>query len=172
MANTYTLISSVTVGSGGASSIDFTSIPSTYTDLCVVLSTRLTSTGGATDTTWLNSINSNTSSFTDRVLRGDGSSASSFVPSETPLYIGQSPTASGTANTFASHSVYIPNYTSSNQKSISVDSIQENNLSTAYMGFTAGLWAQTSAITSLSFTTNSGNFAQYSTAYLYGISNA
>jgi len=172
MANTYVLISPVTVGAGGASSIEFTSIPQTYTDLCVVLSTRLTSTGGAQDTTWLNSINGNTSSFKDKVLRGDGSSASIFVPSETPLYIGQSPTASGTANTFASHFVYIPNYTSSNQKSISIDSVQENNSSTAYLGFTTGLWTQTSAITSLSFTTNSGNFAQYSTAYLYGISNA
>ena len=34
------LISSVTVGSGGASSIDFTSIPQTYTDLVVRWSTR------------------------------------------------------------------------------------------------------------------------------------
>ena len=40
MATTFTKIASVTVGSGGASSIDFTSIPSTYTDLCVKLSTR------------------------------------------------------------------------------------------------------------------------------------
>lgn len=171
MAN-MTLINKVTVGAGGAASIDFTSIPQTYTDLRIVLSTRFTSTGGANDTIWLNSINGNTSSFTDRVLRGDGSSASSFVPSETPLYIGQSPTASGTANTFASHSVYIANYTSSNQKSISVDSVQENNQTTAYMGFTAGVWTQTSAITSLSFTTNSGNFAEYSTAYLYGVESA
>ena len=39
---TYTLISSVTVGAGGASSIDFTSIPSTYTDLLVKISARST----------------------------------------------------------------------------------------------------------------------------------
>ena len=48
MANTYTLISSVTVGSGGASSIDFTSIPATYTDLCLVWSGR--SAGSDVDT--------------------------------------------------------------------------------------------------------------------------
>ena len=40
MADTYTLISSVTVGAGGASSIDFTSIPATYTDLLVKFSLR------------------------------------------------------------------------------------------------------------------------------------
>ena len=33
MANTYTLIASLTVGSGGAANIEFTSIPATYTDL-------------------------------------------------------------------------------------------------------------------------------------------
>ena len=46
MANTFQLISSTTVGAGGASSIDFTSIPSTYTDLVIKWSGRLTSTGG------------------------------------------------------------------------------------------------------------------------------
>jgi hypothetical protein len=40
MAITYTLISSVTVGAGGAASMSFTSIPSTYTDLVVFCSGR------------------------------------------------------------------------------------------------------------------------------------
>jgi hypothetical protein len=35
MANTFELIASSTVGSGGAANIDFTSIPATYTDLCL-----------------------------------------------------------------------------------------------------------------------------------------
>jgi hypothetical protein len=33
MATTYEIIASVTVGSGGAADIEFTSIPATYTDL-------------------------------------------------------------------------------------------------------------------------------------------
>ena len=46
MANTYVLIASSTIGSGGGSSFDFTSIPSTYTDLLVKYSCRQnTSTG-------------------------------------------------------------------------------------------------------------------------------
>ena len=40
MATTYTLISSVTVGSGGAASIEFTSIPADYTDLLLKVSMR------------------------------------------------------------------------------------------------------------------------------------
>jgi hypothetical protein len=170
---TFTLINSVTVGSGGAASIDFTSIPATYTDLQVILSTRLTSTGGANDTTWLNSVNGNTSSFADLVIRADGSSVTGFVPSETPLYVGQSPTGSALSNTFASHMVYIPDYTNTSyNKSIGIYSAQENNNTGTYWGATAGTWSQTAAISSLSFTPNSGNFAQYSSAYLYGISNA
>ena len=146
---TFTLINSVTVGSGGAASIDFTSIPATYTDLQVILSTRLTSTGGAQDTTWLNSINSNTSSFGDLVIRGDGSSIASFSPSETPYYVGQSPTGSALSSTFASHIVYIPDYTNTSyNKNIGVYSAQENNTTTAAMGATSGTWSQTSAITS------------------------
>ena len=39
-SNTFTLIASSTVGAGGASSIDFTSIPSTFTDLCLEASLR------------------------------------------------------------------------------------------------------------------------------------
>jgi len=171
MPSAYTFISSVTVGSGGAATIDFTSIPATYTDLLFNLSTRQ-SPASAQDTTFIYSINGVTNAFTDKVLRGDGSTASSFVPSETPLYIGQSPCATATANTFASHLIYIPNYLSSNNKSIGIDSVQENNIAAAYMGFTSGIWANSSAITSISFTPNTGTFVQYSTAYLYGISNA
>jgi hypothetical protein len=168
MAQVYVPIQTVTVGSGGSASIEFTNIPQTYTDLCVLLSTRQ-SPASTQDTTWIKDINGVTGSFTDRVLRGDGAGASSFVPSETPLYIGQSPCANATANTFADHCVYIPNYTSSNNKSISIDSVQETNAATAYMGFTAGLWSNTSAITSIKFEPNSGTFVQYSTATLYGI---
>jgi hypothetical protein len=168
MPTSMTAIATVTVGAGGASSIDFTSIPATYNDLIVYLSSRQSPSSNQ-DTTWLNAINGSTSSFTDRVIRGDGSSGSSFVPSETPLYIGQSPCATATAGTFANHLIYFPNYISSNNKAIFVDTVQENNATTAYLGFTTGLWANTSVISSLSFTPNTGTFVQYTTATLFGL---
>jgi hypothetical protein len=169
MPTSMTAIATVTVGAGGASSIDFTSIPATYNDLIVYLSSRQSPSSNQ-DTTWLNSINGSTSGFTDRVLRGDGASLSSFVPSESPLYIGQSPCATATASTFANHLIYFPNYISSNNKAIMVDSVQENNSTTAYAGLTAGLWANTAVISSLSFTPNTGTFVQYTTATLFGLS--
>ena len=45
MATTYSLISSVTVGSGSAATIGFTSIPATYTDLLLSYSARIDQTG-------------------------------------------------------------------------------------------------------------------------------
>jgi len=78
------------------------------------------------------------------------------------------PNATYTANTFASAEIYIPNYTSSNYKSLSVDFVGENNATTSYQYFTAGLFSNTSAITSLVID-GTDNFVQYSTATLYGI---
>jgi hypothetical protein len=45
MANTFELITSSTVGSGGAASITFTAIPQTYTDLKILYSTRNSGSG-------------------------------------------------------------------------------------------------------------------------------
>jgi hypothetical protein len=163
---TYTLISSVTVGSGGASTIDFTSIPSTYTDLLVSTSLRITAAGGGTNITF----NSNTSNYTNRYIQGDGTSATSGNNfqrfSEVPNY------STYTSSTFSNSQIYIPNYTSSNNKSYSSDTANENNATQAYMYLIAGLWSNTSAITSIQLSPSSGDFVQYSTAYLYGISNA
>ena len=163
---TYQLISLVTVGSGGAATIDFTSIPSTYTDLLVSTSLRTTGTGGYTAITF----NSNTSNYTNRWLQGDGAAATSGNNTgrfaEVPDY------STYTASTFSNSQIYIPNYTSSNNKSYSSDTVNENNATTAYMYLIAGLWSNSSAITSIQLSPSSGNFVQYSTAYLYGISNA
>ena len=169
MATTYTLISSVTVGSGGASTMDFTSIPSTYTDLCVKVSARGT---GSYDEMYVGiSFNGSTSNLTSRVLYGSGASAGSF--SDTKIY-GPVSANNTTANTFGSWECYVPNYAGSTNKSVSLDSVAETNGTSIDSYLTAGLWSNTAAITSISlydaFTLN--NFAQYSTAYLYGISNA
>ena len=171
MANTMTLISSVTVGSGGAASIDFTSIPSTYTDLCVLGSIRLSGNGS----TGLR-INSDTgNNYQLKNLRGTGSSALSGggTLSDIPFTVCQ---ATDTANTFGNFSIYIPNYAGSTQKSISVDAVSENNATAATASLSAGLWTGTSAITALSLSYDhsgpSATVLQYSTAYLYGVKNA
>ena len=176
MPNTFIKIASVTVGSGGASSIDFTSIPSTYTDLCLKLSTRTNNTGVRVR------FNSDSAAnYSWRRLDGNGSGAFSNnnttygSPYNTFLYFSMQNFTTDTADTFSNGEMYVPNYTSSNQKSASLDSVAENNAATAYMAMQSGLWTGTAAITSIALTpdtSTSPSFAQYSTATLYGIKNS
>jgi len=164
---TFTQIgSAVTIGAGGAASIEFTSIPNTYTDLCLFISTR--SAGGSSDV----AITFNTSggTYSQKRLTGNGSTAISEGGTNTPF---RNNSSGDTASTFANSVAYIPNYAGSTQKSFSVDSVNENNATTARAQLTAGLWDQTAAITKITLTIpGSENFTQYSTAYLYGVSNA
>jgi hypothetical protein len=160
-------ISTVTVGSGGAGTIDFTNIPQIYTDLVLKASVRGDSTGAAF--TAIRLLPNNTSSNgSTKWLRGNGSAASSDSDT-TGIYSGEADTAAATASTFANIEWYIPNYGSSNNKSFSVDSVHENNATTAYAHLVAGLWSNTSPISSLILDLASGSFVQYSTATLYGI---
>lgn len=169
MAATFTKIATVTVGSGGASSIAFSSIPSTYTDLCIKMSARFNSSNTLVKITY----NSNTSSYTRRQLVGENSSASSYNASD--AFVAYIDGTDQTASTFSNTELYIPNYNSSNYKSSSIDTVKENNASTAWVvAMNVNLWSNTSAITSISLSDLSGtaSFVQYSTATLYGISNS
>ena len=172
MATTYTLISSVTVGSGGAADIEFTSIPATYTDLVVLTSLRGTT--SAVSVSGQLRFNSSTSGYGLKYLQGSGSAASSgdFSATTSLIYLGDIPAATGTTSTFANVLVYVPNYAGSNNKSISVDGVEERNNAAAYATLVAAKWDNASAITSVKLYPSSGNWVQYSTAYLYGISNA
>jgi hypothetical protein len=169
MPTTFTKIASVTVGSGGSSSIDFTSIPSTYTDLVIKLSARSASTSNF-DNPRL-TINGSSSTFSRRILYAESGSVGSESASD--RLIGAVPAANATSNTFGSLDFYLPNYAGSSNKSYSADSVTENNSTTQASWLLAGLWSTTSAITSITLSLGSAlNFVQYSTATLYGIKNS
>ena len=168
MPDTFIKIASVTVGSGGASSIDFTSIPSTYTDLCVKLSGRTNAASTVVDYIEIRP-NGATTSITSRRIQGNGSAASSSNYAAMYLPVAGS---TATSNTFGNAEIYIPNYAGSNFKSFSYDAVQETNATAAYAELWAGLWSSASAITSLIIGNSGANFVQYSTATLYGIKNS
>ena len=151
--------------------ITFSAIPATYTDLCIVVSAR-SSVGGNEDGVWISQINGSGSNLTNKWLRGSGSSVLSSDSALYGIYVGQVNGATATANSFGNFSIYITDYASANYKSISIDGAQERNATESYMGFTSGLWSNSAAITSITLDTQVGDFVQYSTAYLYGVSNA
>jgi hypothetical protein len=168
MPANYVLLEKITVGAAGASEISFTGIPQTgYTDLLIKISARTTV--ASNFSTGVMYINTNTSNGSWRNLAGDGSSAFSTNASGyiDGMYF---PAASSTSSTFGNAEVYIPNYTSSSFKSISVDGVNENNATQAYSNMRAILWSSTAAITSWGINAGSGaNFAAGSTFYLYGV---
>jgi hypothetical protein len=169
MPTTMQLIAKQTVGSAGAASVTFSSIPQTYTDLQIVATVR-TNRSGQTDDDVIIKPNNSTSSATSRLLLGDGSSAASYTG--TQIYMAAKG-ATATANTFSNCEVYVPNYAGSTFKSFSADLTAENNTTGTNMQLSAQLWSDTSAITSLVFVPAYGTaFSEFTEFTLYGISNS
>jgi hypothetical protein len=164
---TYTQIgSAVVVGSGGAATIDFNSIPATYTDLLIKVSAR----SDQVNVVRSFNVKPNGTNITARRLGAEGNPFAVYSDTTVSLYI---PGTDATANTFGNTEIYIPNYTSSTtNKSLSIDASSENNATSAGLSFTAGLYSSITAITSVSLSINLGLFTEHSTAYLYGVSNA
>lgn len=172
---TMTKLATVTVGSGGSSSIDFTNIPQTYTDLKVVWSCRVSDNESLHYGPIFVTVNNNTDSIYDnRRLNAYGTTVQSYSnTSQTNDYLAVAG-SSATSSTFNNGEFYFPNYTSGNYKSFSFDSVIETNNSTNnLLTFYAGLITTTSAITSIKFIPNtSQTIVEHSTITLYGIRNA
>ena len=158
---TMTLIETITVGSGGATSIEFTGIADDAKDLVLLLSLR-----NSVDSPSATLAFNTGGSYTRKRLLGNGSEESS----DSATVDLQSNTSVSTANTFSNSSLYVSNYAILGAKSYLVDSVNENNATLANQAIIAGSWTGTAAITSLELTPSSGYFVQHSSASLYLIS--
>lgn len=170
MAVTFDKITTVTVGSSGSSTISFTSIPSTYTDLCLLGSMRGDAAYNYTDVKV--EFNGVTTGYSRITLYGDGTSVGSG--SDSTARFTSTNLATSTSSTFSNIYLYIPNYTSSNYKAISSDTSVENNSASNNLNMAvSGLWSNTASISSITLTPlTGGNFVQYSVVTLYGISKS
>ena len=146
------------------SSITFSSIPQTCTDLLCVVSDRST----VNDAALYLQFNSSTTSYSICRLLGTGSGGG-ITQTFSERIAGFAQNTNYTTSTFANTAIYIPNYKTSNQKSWSADSVTENNATGSYAGIISGVWTGTDAITSLTISVNGGSLVQYSSATLYGI---
>lgn len=152
--------------------VTFSSIPSGYTDLKLVISSRRLTDSANNDGIGLRFNGLSTGIYSVRNIKGDGSSASSAsAASVSAIYgYGSNNPAGATASTFSNADIYIPNYTSSNAKSVSIDGVTENNATAANATLTAGLSTDTAAITSITIIAlSSGTIATNSTFTLYGV---
>jgi hypothetical protein len=172
MANTYVKIATATAPLLGSANFQFTSIPSTYTDLKIVASVRESAATNAGDVVGYMRFNADTgtTNYSSRFVYGDGTAAASLTNSGGAFEICLS---ANTASTFANSEIYIPNYAGSTAKSWSSDMVTENNATAAFAALYASLWTGTAAITTITLSPRSTlSFAQYSTATLYGISKS
>jgi hypothetical protein len=176
MANTYELISAVTVGAAKAAYIEFTSIPSTYTDLKLVCSLRDDRTDtSATDTTITYNGAASGGNYDVTILIYQDNIVNSYAGTNSNYISGiYENSGLATSNIFSSFEHYIPNYAGSANKCSSTDGVAANNSNSIYFGLNGGLRRSTAAITSVRVTPYYGvlNYVQYSTAYLYGIKNS
>lgn len=168
---TFKKIQTIEVGAGGSASIDFTSIPSTYTDLVIHLSGRTNRTVYEADGTVIRFNGDNTSgNYSGKRVYGQGSGTPS---SDNGYGMPFNNGANSTASVFGSTSIYIPNYAGTSIKAFGVDGSSENNATTVFQGLGTGKWSGTSAITNISLSPEAGSlFVQYSSATLYGLKNS
>ena len=166
---TMTLIETQTLATA-TSAIEFTSIPQDGTDLLLVFSCRANQAATYVDTGVR--INGDTGiNYLRRLLYGLGS-GSGATASDTQPYIGwaYSTGTASTSNTFGSSQIYLPNYTSSASKSVSIDAVSENNATEAIQALTSARWTGTAAITTLRIFVPTGeNLLTGSMASLYKI---
>jgi hypothetical protein len=163
MPNNMILLETIAL-TQSAASVTFDNLPTSgYTDLKIVVSAR-TDYAGNTANLYLKP-NGATTNLSQRELYGTGSAAASTTDTHLGLPVVG---ATATASTFGNYEAYIPNYRSSNNKSISFDAVTENNATAVLTMLSAGLWSSSSTITSIVFSAD-GNLIAGSTFSLYGI---
>lgn len=168
----YYQIATVTVGAGGSSSIDFTSIPSTYKHLQIRYIGR-SNTADTNDNVSMR-FNSDTSANYDRhyVYAGGASISVGANINQTYIVISSLSAANAASSIFAGGIIDILDYTSTNKnKTVRALSGDDRNGS-GDIQFYSGLWFKTpEAITSITLLANNGssNFVQYSSFALYGV---
>jgi hypothetical protein len=160
--SSYESIATVTVGSGGSSSIDFTSIPSGYKHLQV---RALFKTG---DQIWGRFNGDTGSNYSAHSLFTDGGgSVSALSSQQTYMYFAY--TGYSSPNAWGSMVYDILDYGSTSKFKTARTLLGYDNNGSGAIFFTSGNWRSTSAITTVTIYPNTGTFAEYSQFALYGI---
>ena len=169
-------IATVTVGAGGASSIEFVDIPQTFAHLQVRWIGQSNRGTYATDNLWVRLNTDSGSNYAHHELRGDGASAGSFgYASQTKQYVSGVIGTTQQANSFGAGVIDILDYTStSKNKTIRVFAGKDNNGTYAgvggYVQVASGLYFATpAAVSTVTLIAEYGNWQQFSTFALYGI---
>jgi hypothetical protein len=168
--SSYESIATVTVGAGGASSVAFTGIPSTYTHLQLRALVRASNTNSPGDYIYFLFNNNATANGSYHILKGDGSSTTAgAITSTAGNYIERFPNANNSANIFGVLVADILDYANTNKAKTWRALAGYDANGSGQVGINSNLYNSTTAVTSLEFFPSSGTFTQYSSFALYGI---
>jgi hypothetical protein len=157
----YESIATATVGSGGASFVEFTSIPSTYSHLQVRM--MFTKSASGYFAGYFNS-DSTPSNYDSHYIEGNGTTAGAGRVSDSVLGF------FGSSSTIPIGSVWdILDYSSTNKYKTGRSLTGQDQGGGASIVFHSQLWKSTAAINSIKIIPASGTIAQYGSFALYGI---
>lgn len=172
MPKTYTPIATTTLSSSSLT-ISIASIPSTYTDLVLVISARTDRSGQATDGLNIKFNTDDGNNYSDTEIIGNGTSASSVRNVSVSRWLTNDanlPGATATSGVFSTIIVSLQNYKNTNTFKTGLCRF---NLTSSNTGASVGLWRSTSAIDTITLISrNNANFVPGSTFTLYGIKAA
>ena len=179
-ATAYESISTVTVGSGGSSTVTFSSIPSTYTHLQIrIFGQTSRGTYGSDELTMRvgNGSVDTGSNYSVHNLTGNGASVSSGGSANTSNINLNYKLGTTTSNAFGVLIIDILDYANTN-KYKTVRNLTGVDINGTVAGFggeielSSGSWRSLSSINTITFTPTNANFTQYTSFALYGIKGA
>jgi hypothetical protein len=167
----YESIATVTVGSGGASSITFSSIPSTYTHLQIRGIYR-SNYAGLADNLAVRFNSDTGANYAEHIVRGDGSIVTVYGDPNMTFWIAtfDQPAATAGANVFGVDVIDILDYANTNKYKTARNLSGRDNNGDGGVSLSSGLWQSTSAISTILLYPRYGTLMQqYSSFALYGI---
>ena len=169
----YESIQTVTVGSGGASSITFSSIPSTYKHLQIRAIGRDNRASSASNL-YMQFNSDSGANYTGHNFYGNGSAATAGFDgaSQTSASMMRVSTTTIGSNIFSAGIIDILDYSNTNKYKTfrSLSGFDDNGVSGGQVYFWSGLWMNSaSAISTITITPVTTPIQQYSSFALYGI---
>lgn len=155
---------------GNTASISFNSIPQSYTDLIVFISGRTNLNVYRDDMAIY--FNSNSNGYSYRGIRRFENGAINPLSGNNGSFgaIFSVSGASATTNSFSNTKFTITNYTGSSPKPYTFEAVMGNNSTNSDIYIGTGFWNNSSAVTSVSFSSLNGNsWVANTTATLYGV---
>ena len=170
VTTSYESIATVTVGAGGSSSIDFTSIPSTYTNLQIrgIGRTTTAAAGGSNFGVRFNSDTGSNYSY-HKMQNLSGTPDAGGGGNTNQVYFADLISRDGnTASVYSAFIIDILDYKDTNKYKTVRGMAGWNASGSGVLGISSGVWQNTNAITAINLVP-SDDFKQYTQFALYGI---